>query len=153
MPARQPASPPASPLTRAVRVGTMRSQRCMAAHNRLHPHRSPSLPAAPHHLPAAEISRIIEMAWLDRIPFEDIERAYGLNEAAVIALMRRALKPSSFRLWRRRMTGRATKHRARQQALALQAPQSALPDDAPWQTSPWPEGADGTWPASARGLT
>ena len=62
-----------------------------------------------------DISRIIEMAWEDRTPFEDIEREYGLNESAVIALMRREMKASSFRMWRKRMAGRTTKHRAVQQ--------------------------------------
>jgi uncharacterized protein (TIGR03643 family) len=57
-----------------------------------------------------DLSRIIEMAWEDRTPFEAIERIYGLNESAVVQLMRRELKSSSFRLWRRRMAGRVTKH-------------------------------------------
>lgn len=57
-------------------------------------------------------SRIIEMAWEDRTPFEAIEEDYGLSEAAVIQLMRAELKPSSFRLWRARVSGRKTKHRA-----------------------------------------
>lgn len=57
-------------------------------------------------------SRVIEMAWEDRTPFEAIERLYGLNESAVIDLMRFYLKPSSFRLWRKRVTARATKHLA-----------------------------------------
>lgn len=35
-----------------------------------------------------DISRIIEMAWEDRTPFEAISREYGLNESAVIRLMR-----------------------------------------------------------------
>jgi uncharacterized protein (TIGR03643 family) len=59
----------------------------------------------------ADRSRIIEMAWEDRTPFEAIDAIYGLNEAAVIRLMRQALKPGSFRLWRRRVSGRKTKHR------------------------------------------
>ena len=59
-----------------------------------------------------ELSRIIEMAWEDRTPFEAIEVLYGLPEKDVIKLMRRSLKPSSFRLWRKRVTGRKTKHRA-----------------------------------------
>ncbi|MEC7377759.1 MAG: TIGR03643 family protein [Pseudomonadota bacterium] len=59
----------------------------------------------------ADLSRIIEMAWEDRTPFEAIEQLYGLPEKSVIQLMRRELKPSSFRLWRKRMTGRSTKHR------------------------------------------
>lgn len=67
-----------------------------------------------HSIPpdAADISRIIEMAWEDRTPFESIEVQFGLNESAVIALMRRQLKPSSFRMWRQRMAGRTTKHAA-----------------------------------------
>lgn len=55
-------------------------------------------------------SRIIEMAWEDRTPFEAIEALYGLSEKNVIKLMRSALKPASFRLWRARVTGRNTKH-------------------------------------------
>ncbi|MEE2653105.1 MAG: TIGR03643 family protein [Pseudomonadota bacterium] len=57
-----------------------------------------------------DLSRIIEMAWEDRTPFEAIENDYGLSEAAVIQLMRRSLKQSSFRLWRKRVSGRKTKH-------------------------------------------
>ncbi len=60
---------------------------------------------------APEMSRIIEMAWEDRTPFEAIEHLYGLDEKQVIQLMRRELKPSSFRLWRKRVSGRRTKHR------------------------------------------
>jgi len=55
-------------------------------------------------------SRIIEMAWEDRTPFEAIQSTYGLSESQVIKLMRGALKPSSFRLWRERVSGRKTKH-------------------------------------------
>jgi uncharacterized protein (TIGR03643 family) len=57
-----------------------------------------------------EESRIIEMAWEDRTPFEAIEQQFGLNESGVIRLMRQHLKPGSFRLWRKRVSGRATKH-------------------------------------------
>jgi len=58
-------------------------------------------------------SPVIRMAWEDRCSFETIEERTGLNEAAVIHLMRRELKPSSFRLWRSRVSGRVTKHRKR----------------------------------------
>ena len=61
---------------------------------------------------AGDVSRIIEMAWEDRTPFEAIERTYGLNESAVIKFMRENLKASSFRMWRKRVTSRATKHAA-----------------------------------------
>ncbi len=56
------------------------------------------------------ISRIIEMAWEDRTPFAAIEMQYGLSEKEVIALMRREMKPSSFKMWRKRVSGRKTKH-------------------------------------------
>ncbi|MDW7549075.1 TIGR03643 family protein [Pseudoalteromonas sp. McH1-7] len=58
----------------------------------------------------SEISRIIEMAWEDRTPFEAIERQFELSEPEVIKLMRSSLKPSSFKLWRQRVSGRNTKH-------------------------------------------
>ena len=56
------------------------------------------------------IDRIIEMAWEDRTTFEAIELQFGLKEKEVIALMRREMKASSFRMWRKRVTGRKTKH-------------------------------------------
>lgn len=64
-------------------------------------------------LDEVQLSRMIEMAWEDRTPFGAIEHSYGLNESAVIKLMRQELKPSSFRLWRTRVTNRATKHEAK----------------------------------------
>ena len=64
-------------------------------------------------LSAPDHSRVIEMAWEDRTPFEAIERLYRLPEAAVIRLMRRSLKPKAFRNWRQRVSGRVTKHGAR----------------------------------------
>ena len=64
-------------------------------------------------LTEADIDRIIEMGWEDRTPFEAIELQFGLAEKDVIELMRREMKPSSFRMWRARMAGRATKHQAR----------------------------------------
>lgn len=64
----------------------------------------------------ADISRIVEMAWEDRTPFEAIEVQFGLNESGVVALMRSHMKTSSFRMWRKRMAGRVTKHRALQRS-------------------------------------
>ncbi len=55
-------------------------------------------------------SRIIEMAWEDRTPFEAIQTNYGFSEAETINLMRSSLKSASFRLWRKRVTNRKTKH-------------------------------------------
>jgi uncharacterized protein (TIGR03643 family) len=61
-------------------------------------------------LDSQTIDRIVEMAWEDRTPFEAIKTQYGLLEKQVIALMRREMKSSSFRMWRKRVTGRKTKH-------------------------------------------
>ena len=60
----------------------------------------------------SDISRIIEMAWEDRTPFEAIEFQFGLQESAVIAVMRNQLQPGSFKRWRKRVSGRQTKHAA-----------------------------------------
>jgi len=57
-----------------------------------------------------ELDRIIEMAWEDRTTFEAIEFQFGLAEEEVIEIMRRNMKPSSFRMWRKRVQGRSTKH-------------------------------------------
>ena len=57
-----------------------------------------------------EIDRVIEMAWEDRTSFEAIHYQFGLKEEAVIALMRSELKAASFRAWRKRVSGRLTKH-------------------------------------------
>ncbi|QLI82031.1 TIGR03643 family protein [Chitinibacter fontanus] len=70
-----------------------------------------------HAFSPSDLSRIIEMAWEDRTPFEAIERLYGLNQPQLIRLMRAELKGGSFRLWRARTNGRATKH------LALRSPE------------------------------
>tara|TARA_A100000164_G_C21843775_1_gene741425 strand:- start:301 stop:543 length:243 start_codon:yes stop_codon:yes gene_type:complete len=58
----------------------------------------------------SDISRIIEMAWEDRTPFDAIEVQFGLKEQAVKELMRSNLKSSSYKSWRKRVTGRSTKH-------------------------------------------
>ena len=57
-----------------------------------------------------ELDRIIEMAWEDRTPFEAIKFQFGISEQQVIELMRKEMKPSSFKMWRKRMKGRSTKH-------------------------------------------
>jgi len=64
----------------------------------------------------AELSRIIEMAWEDRTPFDAIESSHGVTEPQVIALMRRHLKEGSFRSWRKRVSRRSTKHVAKRPA-------------------------------------
>ena len=57
-----------------------------------------------------EKDRIIEMAWEDRTTFEAINFQFGLSERQVISLMRNQMTPNSFRLWRKRVQGRKTKH-------------------------------------------
>ncbi|QWE04020.1 TIGR03643 family protein [Polynucleobacter sp. JS-JIR-II-50] len=66
----------------------------------------------PKTLAEPDLSRLIEMAWEDRTPFDAIEKIFGLGEPQVIAIMRKELKRSSFELWRKRVTGRVTKHSA-----------------------------------------
>ena len=51
-----------------------------------------------------QISRIVRLAWEDRTSFEEIKKRTGFVERDVIAIMRRELKPSSFRLWRKRVS-------------------------------------------------
>ncbi|MBD2705627.1 TIGR03643 family protein [Spirosoma sp. BT702] len=63
-------------------------------------------------LPEIDLDRIVEMAWEDRTPFEAIQVQFGLPEQKVIELMRTQLKPASWRRWRTRVQGRATKHAA-----------------------------------------
>ena len=57
-----------------------------------------------------EIDRIIEMAWEDRTTFDAITLQFGISEKETIDLMRREMKLSSFKMWRKRVQGRATKH-------------------------------------------
>ena len=59
-----------------------------------------------------DIDRVIEMCWEDRTPFEAIEYQFGLNEEDAIKIMRQNLKPKSFKVWRKRVSGRNTKHMA-----------------------------------------
>lgn len=60
-----------------------------------------------------QISELIQMAWCDKTSFEDIQAILGKKESEVIRLMQKSLKPSSFRLWRKRVCGRALKHKKR----------------------------------------
>ena len=56
------------------------------------------------------ISEILELAWCDKTSFDAIETQTGLKEKEVIDIMRSNMKPSSFRMWRKRVSGRKTKH-------------------------------------------
>ncbi len=61
-------------------------------------------------LSCAEHSDIIALAWSDDVPFSAIEQQYNLTESEVIVIMRSQLKSNSFKLWRKRVTGRRSKH-------------------------------------------
>ena len=68
-------------------------------------------------LSVIDTDRIIEMAWEDRTPFEAIAFQFGLSESAVIELMRKNLKRSSFNLWRKRVnSGVSQKHLVKRSA-------------------------------------
>lgn len=75
----------------------------------------------PQSLSEADLSRLIEMAWEDRTPFDAIEATFGYSEPQVKALMRKNLKRQSFELWRKRVTGRVTKHVALRSKLVTRA--------------------------------
>ena len=64
-------------------------------------------------LSRGDIDRIIMMAWEDRTSFDAIRQQFGLPPGEVIKLMRREMKASSFKMWRRRTQGRVTKHEAK----------------------------------------
>ena len=74
-------------------------------------------------LEAGEVSSVIQMAWEDRTTFETIRERIGISESDVIKMMRTELKSGSFKLWRKRMNGRVTKHRA------LRSPEMRFSDD------------------------
>ena len=65
-----------------------------------------------YRLSTQDVDRIIEMAWEDRTPFDAIEFQYGVPEKEVIQLMRQEMKHSSWKMWRKRVQGRSTKHQA-----------------------------------------
>lgn len=56
-------------------------------------------------------SEIVAMAWDDETSFDNIKAQSGLSEPEVIKIMRAHMKPSSFRMWRARVSGRASKHK------------------------------------------
>lgn len=75
-------------------------------------------------LSVGDISAVIQMAWEDRTTFETIMERMGVSESEVIKIMRSELKPDSFKLWRKRMKGKTTKHRA------LRSPEMKFSDHA-----------------------
>ena len=68
-----------------------------------------------------QIDRIIEMAWEDRTPFDAIELQFGLKENDVRKIMRSSLKESSFKMWRKRVSGRKTKHNQKSESTRFKS--------------------------------
>ena len=60
-----------------------------------------------------DVNRVIEMAWEDRTTFDAIEAQFGLSEKQVILLMKKEMKLKSWKMWRERVQGRLTKHKAK----------------------------------------
>ena len=60
---------------------------------------------------------VVWAAWADRITFEEIYKTCAITESEVIKLMRRKLKPSSFRKWRARASQVSHKHQKRFKSL------------------------------------
>ena len=61
---------------------------------------------------------IIKLAWHDKTSFEEIKRRFNISEDEVIKIMRTNLKSSSFKLWRKRVTGRRSKHQIKSEILS-----------------------------------
>ena len=49
--------------------------------------------------------------------FDKIKKDRGLSESEVIKIMRANLKAGSFKLWRKRVSGRSSKHEKRAKLL------------------------------------
>ncbi|MEM1370723.1 MAG: TIGR03643 family protein [Pseudomonadota bacterium] len=67
----------------------------------------------------ADVGHVIELAWADDVSFEAIEAETGLSEKQVIDVMRRSLRPGSFRAWRKRVSGRDAKHGRRSKHMSM----------------------------------
>ena len=79
-----------------------------------------------HNLSEEVIDRVIEMAWEDRTPFEAILFQFNMNEKDVIQLMRKNLKPSSFRLWRKRVNSGVSKKHLKKRNPEIQRFKSSM---------------------------
>ena len=79
-----------------------------------------------HNYSQEYISNIIRLAWLDKVSFDQIKREQNITEHEVINIMRSHLKPGSFRLWRKRVSGRDTKHERRTKLINQEVDQNNL---------------------------
>ncbi|MFP4092407.1 MAG: TIGR03643 family protein [Cyclobacteriaceae bacterium] len=71
-----------------------------------------------YQLDERDTDRIIEMAWEDRTPFDAIEMQFGVPEKDVIKLMREEMKLSSWKMWRKRVQGRSSKHQQKRPKMS-----------------------------------
>jgi uncharacterized protein (TIGR03643 family) len=62
--------------------------------------------------------KIINLAWHDKTSFDEIKRRFNISEDQVIKIMRLNLKPGSFKLWRKRVNGRRSKHQKKSNILS-----------------------------------
>ncbi len=60
-------------------------------------------------LSSSNIDRIIALAWEDEVPFKSIKYQYGISESDIIKIMRKNIKRSSFKMWRKRVTSRISR--------------------------------------------
>ena len=65
------------------------------------------------------VDEIIKLAWHDKTSFDEIKRKFNISEDNVIKIMRTNLKPGSFRLWRKRVNGRRSKHQKKSEILSI----------------------------------
>lgn len=72
-----------------------------------------------YQLTAADIDRIVEMAWEDRTPFDAIKAQFGIPESEVIELMKYEMHLNNWKKWRARVQGRTTKHSAKRNSEVL----------------------------------
>ncbi|MDF9797365.1 uncharacterized protein (TIGR03643 family) [Catalinimonas alkaloidigena] len=68
-----------------------------------------------------DVDRIVEMAWEDRTSFDAIEEQFGVPEKDVIRIMKKEMKESSWKMWRKRVQGRATKHRKKKHSFRFKS--------------------------------
>jgi len=54
-------------------------------------------------LTETDLSEIIQMALSDHVTFSEIEIQFGLKEDQVKKIMRKNIKPGSYRTWRKRV--------------------------------------------------
>mgnify|MGYP006153145679 CR=1 FL=1 len=64
------------------------------------------------------LDKIIQLAWHDKTSFDEIKKKFNISEDGVIKIMRSNLKPGSFRLWRKRVNGRRSKHQKKSKILS-----------------------------------